>query len=75
MEEHKLRMSENMAEQYDALLAHKINESISRPTLSSPPTTFELLRRFAASDRLTTVWHRALLFPTLTYPFIIPVAI
>jgi hypothetical protein len=64
-----------MAEQYAALPAHKINESISRPALASPPTVFTLLRRFASSDRLTTVWHRALLFPTLTYPFIVPVAI
>jgi hypothetical protein len=48
-----------MAEQYDGLSAHNINESVSRPTLSSAPTAFALLRSFAASDRLTTIWHLA----------------
>lgn len=51
--------NENMAEQYDGLSAHNINESVSRPTLSSAPTAFALLRSFAASDRLTTIWHLA----------------
>ena len=63
-----------MTEQCDVLYPHEINESLI-PRFPPRLLLLQLLRRFSASERLAAPRHLSLLFPALTYPFILPVAI
>ena len=71
---HLCKNTKNMTEQCDVLYPHEINESLI-PRFPPRLLLLQLLRRFAASERLAALRHNALLFPALTYPFILPVAI